>query len=43
MRFFNCHIAILMVISLITNVLCVWQFSVLRFYLPYIAIKPSEI
>lgn len=31
------------VISLITNALWVWQFSVLRFYLPYIAIKTSEI
>lgn len=30
------------VISLITNVLWVWQFFALRFYLPYIAIKPAK-
>ena len=31
------------VISLITNVLWVWQFFALRFYLPYIAIKSANI
>lgn len=39
----NCHIAILMGYLFDYELLCVWQFSVLRFYLPYIAIKTSEI